>query len=286
MSAIRLLGSALAKFDRDQGFFLASGIAFQGLLCLVPFTLLLLSFAGTFLFADDRVIGYIGHSLDQAAPVLDPALRRNLLEIVGHRGTFGIVGTIGLLWVAMTIFGWLRIALNTIFGVPKALGTLWGLGLDIVMILLAAVSFLVSVGLTAVFEYLRRSSSPLLSDAAGRFLTLALSYVVPFLVAVLICFLIYRLVPNCRVSARAAVRGALFTAVLWEAAKHVFTWYVSAFGNYSIVYGSLSAAAVLLVWTYYSASALLLGAEVTALLDRGPARQPPPPAPGGPFPGQ
>lgn len=274
MPAIRLLGSALAKFDRDQGFFLASAIAFQGLLCLVPFTLLLLSFVGTYLFTNDRVIADIGHSLDQAAPLLDPALRRNLLEIVGHRGTFGVVGTIGLLWVAMTIFGWLRIALNTIFGVPKALGTLWGLGLDILMIAVSAVSFLVSVGLTAVFEYLRRSSSPLLSAAAGRLLNLALSYVVPFLVAVLICFLIFRILPNCRVSARAAFRGAVFTAVLWEAAKHVFTWYVATFGSYSLVYGSLSAAAVLLVWAYYSASVLLLGAEVTALMDGRPARAP------------
>jgi len=270
---IRLLGSALMKFDRDRGFFLASGIAFQGLLCLVPFVLLLLSFAGSYLFADNRVADQLGRYFEQAAPALDPVVRRDLFQVVSHRGTFGVVGTIGLIWIAMTIFGWLRIALNTIFGVPKARGTLRGLGLDLVMIMLSGSAFLVSVGLTAFFEYLRRLGSPLLSAASGRLLNVALAYIVPFLVTLLICFLIYRIVPDRRVSARAAIRGALFTGVLWEAAKHLFALYVSVFGRYSIVYGSLGAAAILLVWIYYSAAVLLLGAEVTALLDGVPARR-------------
>ncbi len=273
MNAIRLLWAALKKFDRDQCFFLASGIAFQGLLCLVPFALLLLSFAGAYLFADERVAAQLGHYFEQAAPALDPGVRRELLGIVNHRGTYGIVGTIGLLWLATTVFGWLRIAMNTIFGVPKARGTLRGLGLDLVMILLSGAAFLVSLGLTAFFEYLRRLPSPMFPAATGRLLNIALSYVVPFLVTLLICFLIYHRVPDRRVSARASLQGALFTGVLWEAAKHLFAWYVSASGSYSIIYGSLSAAAVLLVWAYYSAAVLLLGAEVTALVDGRPARE-------------
>ena len=71
MRYLRLLGSALAKFNRDEGFFLASGIAFQALLCLVPFALLILSFAGTYLLTNESVIEYLGRSLEQAAPILD-----------------------------------------------------------------------------------------------------------------------------------------------------------------------------------------------------------------------
>ncbi len=268
MRLLRFLGAAVRKFDQDRGFFLASGIAFQVLLCLVPFTLLLLSFAGSYLFTHERLIDYFGRYLERAAPALDPAVRRNLLEIVSHRGATGLLGTVGLLWLATTVFGWLRIALNTIFDVPKARGTLRGLGLDLVMITLCGVTFLISVALTVAFEYLRRQPHPLFPAATGRLLSLAFSYVVPFLLTILICFLIYHLVPNRRVSARAAFTGAAFTGLLWEAAKHLFAWYVSAFGSYSLIYRSLSAAAVLLVWTYYSAAVLLLGAEVTALLHR------------------
>lgn len=265
---LRLLGSALEKFDRDRGFFLASGIAFQMLLCLVPFTLLLLSFAGSYLSAHGAVVDQIGRYLEQAAPALDPKVRKNLLEIIGHRRTIGVVGTIALLWLATTVFGWLRIALNTIFGVPKARGTLRGKGLDLVMIVLCGASFLFSVGLTAGIEYLRRAASPLFPALTGRLLGVALAYVVPFLVILVICFQIYHIVPNRRVSARAALLGAVFTGVLWEAAKHLFTWYVTALGSYALLYESLSAAAVLLAWTYYSAAVLLLGAEVTVLLEK------------------
>jgi len=265
MESMRLLWRALVKFDRDRGLFLASGIAFQALLCLVPFTLLVLSFAGTYFISDDQAIVHVGRYLEQAAPALDPAIRRGLLEIIGQRGTYGVVGTIGLLWIATTLFGWLRIALNDIFGVSEPKGTVRGLLQDLGMIVLSGAAFFVSVGLTAFVEYLQRMRSALFPAATGRLLGFVLAYPLPFLVILLICFLIYRFVPNRRVGSRDALWGALFTGVLWEAAKHLFTWYVAAFGSYSLVYGSLSAPAVLMVWTYYSAAVLLLGAEVTAL---------------------
>lgn len=276
MKYLRLLGSALAKFNRDQGFFLASGIAFQTLLCLVPFALLILSFAGSYLLTDERMIQYFGWSLEQAAPVLDPAMRDNLLEIIAHRGTSGIVGTVGLLWMAAAVFSGLRHALNAIFEVPTPRGTLRGFAFDIGMIVLSGASFLASVGLTGVIEYLRRVQSAVFPAAPGILLHLALSYVVPFVLAVVLCFQIFHLVPNRRVCTRSALMGALFTSVLWEVAKHLFTWYVSAFGRgFSLVYGSLSAAAFLLLWIYYSAAVLLMGAEVAVLLEKERAAEPP-----------
>lgn len=270
MRALRLLGSAILKFDRDQGLFLASGIAFQALLCLVPIALLLLSFAGTYLLSDDRAIEHFGRLLAQAAPALDPAMRKSLLEIVSYRGASGIVGTVGLLWIATTVFGWLRVALNTIFGVTRPRGTLRGLALDVGMLFLSGASFAVSVGLTAAVEYLRRTQAALFPSLPGRLLQFALASVVPFLVTLGFCFLIYFIIPNRRVAVRAALWGALFTGILWEAAKQLFTWYVLTFGSYSLVYGSLGATAVVLVWAYYSAAVMLLGAEVASLLEAPP----------------
>jgi len=265
---LRLLGSALAKFNRDEGFFLASAIAFQALLCLVPFALLLLSFAGSYLLSNESAIAYFGQSIEQAAPVLDPALRENLMEIVAHRGTSGVVATVGLVWMATAVFGGLRYALNAIFGVAKPRGTLHGLAFDLGMIVLAAATFIASFGLTGAIEYLRRVQTRLFPAAPGLLLQLSLSYVVPVLLAVVLCFQIFHLLPNRRVCTRSALLGAVFTAVLWEAAKHLFKWYVLAFSSYSLVYGSLSAAAVLLVWTWFSAAVLLLGAEVAVLLEQ------------------
>lgn len=273
MRTLRLLGSASAKFWRDEGLFLASGIAFQVLLCLIPLTLLVFSFAGSYLFSHERVMEQFGRSLEQAAPTLDAHLRGDLLEIVDHRRATGIAGTVGLLWIATALFGSLRMALNTIYEIPRARNALHGMAFDLAMIVLSGGAFLASIVLTAVIEYLRRAPA-LFPEFRERLMGVAAVYVVPFLVVLLMLFLIYYLVPNRRGSARASLLGALFAGLLWETAKHLFTWYISAFGrNYSVVYGSLSTAAVLLVWTYYSTVVLLLGAEVAALLEKGRAER-------------
>jgi len=265
---LRFMGAALAKFWRDEGPFLASGIAFQVLLCLIPLALLVLSGAGSYLFSHDRIVEQLGRYLEQAAPTLDEDLRNNILEIIDHRGTTGVVGTLGLLWIATSVFSGLRFALNAIFNVPKPHSTLHGLVFDLGMIALSVAAFFVSIGLTAAIEYLRRVQTEIFPAAPGILLQISLAYLVPFLLAVVLCYMIFHLVPNRRVCLRSALLGALFTAVLWEVAKHLFKWYVITFKGYSLVYGSLSAAAVLLVWTYYSVAVLLLGAEVAVLLER------------------
>ena len=267
MQVPRFFGAALAKFWRDEGLFLASGIAFQVLLCLIPITLLVFSFAGSYFFSHERVMEQFGRYLEQAAPTLDAHLRGDLLEVVDHRRTTGIVGTLGLLWIATALFGSLRMALNAIYEVPRARGALHGMAFDLAMIVLSTAAFLASIVLTAVIEYLRHAPA-LFPEFRERLMGAAVLYVVPFFAVLVILFLIYYLVPNQQVGARSAAWGALFTGVLWEAAKHLFAWYVSASGSYSLVYGSLSALAALLVWTYYSAAVLLLGAEVAALLEK------------------
>jgi membrane protein len=272
VNAIRLLGKALVKFFRDNCLFMASGIAFQMVLCLIPIMLLVLSLAGSFLFTDENIVDYIGQSLQKVAPALDPAMQQNILEVVSHRGASGVVGTIGLLWIATTLFASLRTALDDILGVHKPHGTLKGLAFDVAMVVLSGAAFMMSLGLTAVVEYLRRRRPVgLLSAETSELLYVTFSHIVPFLLVLLICYMIYHLVPSRRVSARSALWGALFTGVFLEVAKHLFAWYVLTWKSYSIVYGSLSTAAVLLVWTYYSAAILLLGAEVIALVEGPPA---------------
>ena len=199
MNALRLLGRALVKFDRDRGLFLASGIAFQRLLCLIPLTLLLLSFAGPHLSPTTAPSTSSGGTSNRPR-------RRSTRRCAGtcsgssaSAATYGVVGTIGLLWIATTVFGWLRIALNTIFGVPKARGTLRGFA--------AGPRDDRALGRSVPRE--RRADRRGRVPAAGAvarssrprrgLLEFALAYVVPFLVTVLFCFLIYRLVPNRRV---------------------------------------------------------------------------------------
>ncbi len=81
-------------------------------------------------------------------------------------------------------------------------------------------------------------------------------------------FLIYKLIPNRRIHFKMAFEAASFTSLLWEVTKQLFGWYIMGLGRFSLIYGSLSALIIFVLWVYYSSSILLLGGEVAFLLEK------------------
>lgn len=60
--------------------------------------------------------------------------------------------------------------------------------------------------------------------------------------------------------------GILTAFILWLVTSAGFTFYVDNFSHYSIVYGTLGAVMVLLIWLYMTAFVLITGAEINACL--------------------
>jgi len=60
--------------------------------------------------------------------------------------------------------------------------------------------------------------------------------------------------------------GAALATAIWFPATAAFGWYVRHFAEYSLFYGSLATAIVLLIWLYIISIIVLLGAEFNALL--------------------
>lgn len=87
---------------------------------------------------------------------------------------------------------------------------------------------------------------------------------VPVAMSAVAFFLLYRIVPHRKVAWRHALIGAIAAAVLFEAAKQVFSFYVRETPTYSLVYGAFAAVPVFLVWVYLSWLVVLFGAELTA----------------------
>ena len=73
---------------------------------------------------------------------------------------------------------------------------------------------------------------------------------------------IYHLVPNTNRPFRFVVFGAVVSVIAWALASLAFSFYLSNFASYGVIYGSLGTAVALLVYLYLSAAALLLGAKV------------------------
>jgi membrane protein len=262
-----LLWQALKKFNDDNGFFLSSGITFNILINLIPFILLLLALVGTYLYNDQEVLDHIHAYLRDMVPAFDPKIMSNLMDVIQNRQIVGILGFIGLLWFSTWVFGSLRIALNTVFRVEKSRGIFRGIGIDLLMIILVGSLLLVSMILSSIVTFLQgyQGQIPL---AIGPTIQWALKYVVPFLLTFCMFFLIYKIIPNKKIHFKPALQAALFTSLLWEFAKHLFTWYVVHLAQYSIFYGSFSASVILVVWVYYSSTILVVGGEFAYFLEK------------------
>jgi membrane protein len=90
--------------------------------------------------------------------------------------------------------------------------------------------------------------------------------VVPFLLELIACTLLYSLIPNCAVRWRDGILGAAVAAVAIEVLKVGFAIYIGASSFYQTVYGALAAIPIFLLWMYVSWNAVLLGAVVAANL--------------------
>jgi len=136
------------------------------------------------------------------------------------------------------------------------------------MVLTFAPFFLASIAATAASRAAAAASEdiPILGSAAqdvGLAWDIA-SLFVPAMLSFAAFFALYWRVPARTPSPRQAAAGALAAALLFESLKFGFGVYLENFGNYDLVFGPLSAAVAFLAWVYFSATVLLLGAEVAA----------------------
>ncbi len=90
--------------------------------------------------------------------------------------------------------------------------------------------------------------------------------VVPILFTALAFSLLYIAVPNCRVPVKAGFQAGFFTAMVLEIAKNIFTFFVSNFSSYQLIYGAFAAFPLFLLWVYLSWVIILIGVEVCRAL--------------------
>ena len=84
---------------------------------------------------------------------------------------------------------------------------------------------------------------------------------VPTIMGVTACTLIYITVPNCTVPFKHALAGGVFTTLLFSVAKNLFTLLISGGGSsYTFIYGAFAAIPLFLLWLYISWQIILLGA--------------------------
>jgi uncharacterized BrkB/YihY/UPF0761 family membrane protein len=89
---IRGVGRVFSGFFSHQGFFLAAGLAFYALICLIPLLFLVVSLAG-FVLSQESASWRVVYHLAPVMPVYQDEITRVLLRMVATRELSGILGT-------------------------------------------------------------------------------------------------------------------------------------------------------------------------------------------------
>lgn len=245
---------------------IAAGIAFFALLAVFPGVAALIAFWG---FMSDPMV--IETQLDLLREFL-PDEAFILLEgqvdrlVSAHDSTLGLttlVSTAVTLWSARLGMGALILGLNAVHGVPNRGGvghTLAALALTLAVIGVAILALATVVVLPVVLAFFP------LGGWAFWLLRIG-NWVVVLAVVAGAVALVYRFGPNRQPRMPWLSHGLWVAVGLWAAASVGFAEFLSRFGDYGAVYGSLGAVIALLMWFYISAYAVLLGAVLNAELE-------------------
>ncbi|EXB15094.1 yihY family inner membrane domain protein [Acinetobacter sp. 1396970] len=93
-----------------------------------------------------------------------------------------------------------------------------------------------------------------------------LLWLISFVLTVLGFFILYWTIPNRTVPLFSAAIAACLSAVLFEILKNLFSFVMSNFTSYEIIYGAFAAVPIFLLWVFLSWNIVLLGVEVSFAL--------------------
>lgn len=253
------------KLFWDKGCFdRAAAISFYAFFSLIPLMLIVtaaLGFVmGTWTGLLDRVIGMT----KQSFPYLSDLIIEDLRDLSRTWKTFGWVGAISLISSADLVLSASADALSAIFDTEKRFGYFRKKIINLLALLLGICAALLSVAITAASIISKKLKTGLhgLDFTYYIIQSVTFKFVLPFLLISVIVAISFRVFAGPHLNFRYAFYGSVLFAALWEAAKQLFTWYISNFGSYNKLYGSLGTLMVLLIWIFYSANIFLLSASM------------------------
>jgi membrane protein len=266
----------------------AAALSYQGLFALFPF-IIFLGVLLVVLQVDDlfeglreqahsqlpqQVPGPLGPVLEQVRDSLPEELVGSEVEGLVEQGKqvaqskllpFGIV--FFALWSASGLALMLIDTLNIVHQVEET-RPLWRLlALSVLCSPAIAGMAIVGTGLLLIWPQLAQWLAGWI-ELSEAFVTLRSWFRIPvaLFLLMLVVLLVYRFAPNRDRPVRFVMPGTIFAVIAWALASVGFSFYLSNFANYGVIYGSLGTAIALLIYLYLSAVALLLGEEVNAAI--------------------
>ncbi|PCE33676.1 YihY/virulence factor BrkB family protein [Burkholderia ubonensis] len=267
--------AAFRRFSSDRCTTMAASIAFYSAFSLAPMLVMVIAVAGWF-YGDDAARGQV---FEQAHQLIGDDAAASVQTIVqnahrsGERGGLATLISFGALALgASATFSSLSAALSVIW---PATESRWSSVLGLVRVRLISFGLVLGVAFLLIVSLVLDTAITfvgtwLWGDSPYIAITNLLQFFVGIGVLAGAFAALMKFLPDARVAWRDAVIGGTVSAILFSGGKKLFALYLAHAGTAS-AFGAAGSFAVLLMWLYFSAAVLLLGAEFAAA--RGAVRE-------------
>lgn len=265
--ALGVILRAIRNYVLQQSANQAGSLAFSSVLAMFPL-LLLLSAAAGYAGAPGDAAALASRVMGYSPPVVRDALQPVIQEVLAHRNqallTIGLVVT---LWTASSGMQAVRTALNRAYGIERGM-PFWKARIKVTLFtVIVGTGVLAAFSSVIVMPYLWQALEATVGTGRDTlWLQNSVRYGVAFVVLAPLYALLYGWLPDIPQRLRTVIPGALIGAALWVAAAAVLSYTLRSAGKLTLIYGSFAGVVATLVFLYISATTLIFGAQLNAVL--------------------
>jgi membrane protein len=242
-----------------------AALAYYSVFSIGPILIIAIAIAG-FFFGQDTARSEISNTVSAAMGETGAQAVRSILSNASRpqQGLLaGIIGVFTLLFAAIGVVVQLKDALNSVWDIDeRKVSGLWPflrayvislVGVLIVGFLLL-LSLIVSAGLNAAAKYFGAQ----FPASIFQFI----EFTVSLGVITILFAMMFKWLPDISIEWKDVLPGAILTAFLFEVGKTVIGMYIGR-QAFESTFGAAASIVVILIWVYYNAQILLIGAEIT-----------------------
>lgn len=268
---IAIANDVRIETNHDNVVIVAAGVAFYAVLALLPGLFIAVSLYGLFTDLDnaERQIESLLEVLPQSTTmVVEQQIRSVAVSSHTHLSLGFVVSMAALAWTVSNLTRALVKSVKIAYDQETEQSVLEnrfvaiGLTLGTLVALIAALAIIAAA---PIFLQRLDPTNAIVTFGNLRWLLIGIGFFAGVT-------LLYRYAPPNRPSWATAFPGAILATLMWIVTSLGFSLYVASFGNYNETYGTLGAAVILLLWFWFSALAVLLGAELNEAIILRPRR--------------
>ena len=265
-----ILIALIRSIVKNDFFGMAAEMGFMLVVGFFPFMLFIMAvfgWMGSKSYIDPILLALSNIMPNQATELLETVLNQTM--IFGHGELVAWIGIITSLVLSINGVAVILKGLNRAYKVEETRSFLYTRTLSFLMvfvnifILFLAINIIIFGKVIIMFLVGNFGLSKI-----WAYTILTLRWPLAFLALYLLAFLSYYILPDLKgnesFKRKSALPGTAFFTIFWLAGSWAFSLYVNNLSTYNIVFGTIGAFFILMIWLYYTSILLLIGGEINS----------------------